>query len=375
MAYRIKQFDGLVLTDITMLPQNGSNDLGAGDALTSFAQLPGGGFFDNHGENDAPQGIRPIARNCVLWGDTTEELIENLKAIRSKIGRRGRLAIQFDTGEIWWQWARLRRCHTPRPREAVGNFLPCNLQFETASQVWYGVEQGGETWEVGDDSFYLGDGTVSLGMNEYTYELTDSLDEIDATLPNDGNTFVRNMSIRLTTDEDLDSVTIRVTSTGQYLLWENSGLTGPFTLIIDTGSKLCVTRDDDSIKPMYVIGLLGLEATVQVDDPSHGLATGDSIEIVGTEYFDGIYHNITSLGDSAFSFTVTERFIENVSTESLTGSVYKLSDAWSGLTVYDRKNWFMLFPGDNIVNVNLLGGGLTPLQDYSISFAWYDHYK
>jgi len=325
MAYRIYQFDGLTITDITKLHEGGSNDIGSGDALTSFAQLPGRGFFDNYGAGDSPQGIRPITRNCVLWGDTEAELITNLKAIRGKIGRRGRLTVQFDDGSLWRQWARLQKVHTPRPQEAKGNFLPCNLTWVSAAQMWYGIVQSGDTWSVGDDSFYLGDGAVSLGMNDYTYALAPGTDTLTATLPNNGNTFVRNMSITLQTDSLCNSLTLHESNRGQTLIWTNPALTGAFTLTIDTGSKSCHVRMDSEGVAIGTIQIRGASILVSTG-AVHGLATGDSAEITGTTLYDGVYHDITVINTSLFSASLPSLFPDDAYELLTIGTVYPLVD-------------------------------------------------
>lgn len=372
MAYRIAQFGDLVITDITSLPENGSNDMGSGDALTSFSQLPGGGFFDNYGAADSPQGIRPIVRNCLLWGDTAEELVENLKAIRAKIGTRNVLTIEFDTGERWWQWARLQQVQMPRPQSAKGSFLPCNLKWVTASQQWYGLVQSGDSWAIGDDSFYLGDGAVTLGMNDYSFDLDFPNDDITVTLPNGGNTFVRNMRIAVAGDSNLLYIEIDCAQTGSRLSWSNFSPPDQWTLTIDTGAKSCLLREDSGGKTISTISVLGSKVVLSTSSV-HGLSEGDSVEILGTNSFDGIYHDIHVEHSQAFHFSINpELFLRENET---TGTVYPVSNARADLVIQDRKNWFLLAAGDNDINVISEGDSGTQLQDYLIQFRWYEHFK
>ena len=369
--YRIHMFDGLILPEY--LPSGGSNDIGSGDALTSFNQLPGGGFFDNYGERISPQNIRPITRNCVIWGDTADELYTKFNALRGKIGKRGRLSVRFDNGEIWWQWARLQRVHNPRPIDAKANWLPCGLTFVTAAQQWYGLVETADGWYVGDESFYLGDGSAELGMDGHTFDLDFPTGSLDVALVNEGSTHVRNMRIELQLDENITTVTIVNQTSGSYMQWTNPGIAGGWTLILDTGEKSCRVRHGTTGMALSAIINRGGRVYVHTVDP-HGLSTGDSIEIAGTEDFDGEYHNIISTGSSTVYY---EKLPESEAqlVEVSTGEVYLLEDSWVNLVVTDRTNWFLLSPGANVITVTTLTDSTPQLQDYTVSFAWYAHFK
>ena len=367
-------FDGLILPEY--LPQGGSNDIGSGDALTSFNQLPGGGFFDNYGSRVSPQNIRPITRNCLIWGDTADEMYEKFNAIRGKIGKRGKLSVMFDNGQIWWQWARLQRVHNPRPLEAKGNWLPCTLTFVTASQQWYGVIELGAGWEVGDETFHLGDGTAELGMEGHAFDLDfpSPISTLTTTLTTGGSTFVRNMRIEMQADENLSYVQVWFGATGHLVTWVNPGILGGWTLLLDTGEKSCRVRRDNEGKSLVQLNNYGSQLLAVTTDP-HLLTTGDSIELAGTEYSDGVYHNIVVGSTTQFTMAKLPELLAPRQ-EIGVGTVYPLEDAWSSLTVHDRTNWLLLAPGDNPIDVNLFGnGGTTQVQDYSINFSWYTHYK
>jgi len=306
----------------------------------------------------------------VITGSDAER-VATLKALRGKIGRRGRLTIEFDTGELWWQWARLRSVQTPRGEEAKA-ILPVTLRWETASQQWYGIVESGDSWVVGDESFYLGDGSASLGMNDYSYEIAAGSTLISPTLAHGGNTFARNMHIQLQTDEAMTSMTIE-SGQGQSISWANPGLSGAFTLTIDTGAKACFARMDN--EGVAILQARGQGADVLVQTTSaHGLATGDSVEISGTTAYNGVHHDITVVGAALFTYPIAENIANQFALET-TGMVYPIVDGWNTLTVFDRKNWFMLYPGDNDLSIAHFTDGSTPLQAYTIRFSWYDHFK
>lgn len=368
--YRIYMFDGLILPEL--IDEGGGNDIGTGDAMTSFTQLPGGGFFDNYGAGDSPQNIRPITRNCVLFGATTDELYANFTALRGKIGKRGRLTVAFDNGQMWWQWARLQKVSTPRNLEARVKVLKCGLTFTSASQQWYGLVESGDTWSVGDESFYLGDGSAALGMNEYSFDIGPGSVGISPTLVHAGNTFARNLQIAMITDQSMSNLTVS-SEQGQTIAWNNPGLTGAFTLLIDTGAKSCYARMDSLVSPIFQVRGVGATVLVQTS-AAHGLATGDSVEISGTEAFNGIHHDVTVVNTTIFTYPIVENPDIAYAIE-LTGNVSPLVNAWTALTVNDRKNWFMLYPGSNRLSIAHFTDGSTPLQSYQIQFSWYSHYK
>ena len=371
MPYRVRQFDGLLTPEF--VDRNApANDMGTGDALTSFTQLPGGGYFDNYGEADSPQGIRPITRNCLIMGDTAEDRATILKAWRGKIGRRGPLTIEFDTGELWWQFARLKRCATPR-REQDKAVSPILLMWETVDQFWNGISQSGDSWSVGDESFYLGDGTVGVGMNDYLYDLDSVTDTINVTLPNEGNTYVSNLYIELTTDSAMGYFEISNATTGHYMLWVDPGtISGQFSLLLDMGSKSCLVRHDSLGVGISALVGRGPYLQITTDDP-HGLIDGDSCEISGTTIYDGVYHDIEKMSDTTLEVTLPDGVYLGGEIADV-GNVYPVIDGWPDLTVTDRANWFLLDEGDNELEITHSVSG-TSTRDYSVQFRWYDTYK
>lgn len=370
--YRVYMFDGLVLPEL--VDQNGGNDIGTGDAMTSFTQLPGGGFVDNYGQRVSPQNVRPVTRDCILVGNTLDELYDNFNALRGKIGKRGKLSVIFDNGQIWWQWARLQRVSTPRTLEAKLKWVACGLTFITASQQWYGVIESAEAWEVGDDSFHLGDGTTELGMHDHVFDLGFPSTGLGGVLTSNGSTYVRNMRVEIALDENIDDLGLQLFPNGQRIEWENPGINGGWTLIIDTGEKSCRVRHDTEGKPIALVANYGAKILVQTTG-AHGRSTGDSVEIFGTTSFDGVYHNITVTNSVVFTVDkLPERELPQV--EGAFGAVYWLEDSWENLTVYDRTNWLLLAPGDNEFTISYSNnGGAIQVQDYSIRFNWADHYK
>jgi len=310
----------------------------------------------------------------LIWGDTADAMYEKFNAIRGKIGKRGKLSVMFDSGQIWWQWARLQRVHNPRPLEAKGNWLPCTLTFVTASQQWYGLIESGLAWEVGDESMYLGDGTAELGMQDHSFDLGWPSGSLNTTLITAGSTYVRNMRVEVVGDENIEEITLHFDATGHRIEWENPGISGGWTLMIDTGEKSCRVRHDSEAVNITSVDNYGARVYVATSTP-HSLVTGESVEIAGTENFNGTYHNIVVTTTTQFYFEKLPE-TEAPALEFGVGQLFWLEDAWPSLTVYDRSNWLLLAPGANefdLVYTN--NGGTTQVQEYSVRFSWYDHFK
>lgn len=259
MSYFIYAFDGLELSSYAQL--NDEQNMGTGQALTSFIQVPGGGFYDNYGSNRSPQGIRPITKNMVLVGDTSAALLTALDAMRAKLGVRGKLTVQYDDGSLRWQWARLTSANTPRTRYAVGNLLPCELTFITASQIWYGVVVTDPQWSWGDLSWTFGDGTVELGESGTSTTMTATGatgsppaggTTQDIVLANNGNRDVINLIIHATAagGSTFAGITFTNTTNG-YVCYYEGTINTTKTLRIDTGAMTVRHNNSGSYADAY----------------------------------------------------------------------------------------------------------------------------
>jgi hypothetical protein len=190
-----------------------------------------------------------------------------------------------------------------------------------------------------------------------------------------GSTHVRNMKIKVAIDENVDYFTLDKGQSGAAgrLRWDNPGILGGFTVIIDTGEKSCRARHDTDGKDIVSIDNYGGRVYVTTDG-AHGLVTGDSVELMGTEDFDGTYHNIIMSSATVFYYDSSSD-AGLPSAEGTGGTVHYLQDSWADLTVYDRTDWLLLSPGLNSFGISPSGSAGTQWQDYSINFSWYDHYK
>ena len=240
MAYKIHQFDGLVIP--TAITSADSQNMGTGAALSSFQQLPGGGFFDNYGTGKSPQGIRPITKSGIIHAATAALLVAELDNLRLKLGVRGKLTIQMDDGTLRWQWARLVNADIPRPGDAVGNWLPFDLQWVTAAQMWYGLIAAPSPWVWGDGSWVWGDGTAEFGANgtEETLTATGATTQ-GLTLNNGGNVDATNVQVTITAGTNAVTAVDWSNGTSGYdWAWSGTLATGE-ALVVDSGA-MSVTK-------------------------------------------------------------------------------------------------------------------------------------
>lgn len=360
MAYRIHSFDGLLLPEYMF--DNDSQDMGTGDALTSYLQLPGGGWYDQYRDLKSPQGVRPILKTCVLWGDTAEELKNNLDNLRSKIGKPGRLVVLYDDESLRWQWARLKRVSAPRPEKAKAHWLPVRLEWESAAQWWYGLVLG-DDWVVGDLSFLIGDGTAELDQNEYSYDVSSSPDTLE--VKHNGNIYARNVRIEITKNGNLSSYVLWNRATGQYLTVSPSYTDS--TLYIDAGSREVYEVDHDTLATISSISGRGNKIYVTTS-AAHGLSTGDDVRISGTDNYDGLYRDIDVSDSTNFTVDIDPKRLASGETET-SGTVEEFTDKYASLDAQDKTYWFSLAPGTNEIDVQYVNSG-----DLTIVFRFYDHY-
>jgi hypothetical protein len=169
-------------------------------------------------------------------------------------------------------------------------------------------------------------------------------------------------------------VTFRLSNvtTGHLLTWTDPGLTGQFTLLIDTGAKSCFARRDSL--GLSIAQAIGYGPYVSVTTSvAHGLSSGDSVEIGGSGSFDGVYHDIRVTTVNHFEAHLYGHAYSG--SDSVTaGTVYPLTSVRSDLFTTDRANWFLLAEGDNELTVFQQVSG-TPTRDYQVQFRWYHHYK
>lgn len=133
--YRIESFDGLELSPY--VDERQSHDMGGGNARGSFTRVPLFGYSDNYGSRKATRGQQAIIYQGELFSDTNSqtELVQQLDALRAKIGVRGLLFVRQMDGSRRYVHARLESVRNVS-QVGQGLYTPVELRFTTVDQAW-----------------------------------------------------------------------------------------------------------------------------------------------------------------------------------------------------------------------------------------------
>lgn len=359
--YEIISFDGVTVPPY--LQRGDSQNMGTGSAQTDFRQIPGGGFYRMRRTKRSPQGIRPVTKSCVIWGDSAADARAQLDAWRQKIGVYGKLTVRFFDGSQRWQWAELQDVDAPVAASVKSNYVPLSLTWQTAAQHWNGLIWG-SGWTVGDGSFLLGDGSAEVGQTALTFALpSDTSNRV--TVTNGGNIDVATLIIEYTNTRGIPQTPISILNlvTGQHVRW---------TGWVQSNQILRVNTRDMTITHLgtpLAISAISRSTDVNVfTTVEHGLTTGDSVEITGTGRYDGVWHNIVVDNVDEFHFSTPGAF-EGYGT-LMQGTVREYTDAYADTTFSDPQRWLVLKPGDNEFAITT---DTVQIGDY-ITFYYYDSY-
>jgi len=361
MAYQIVQFGEILIPD--ELQEGDEQNMGTGEALTSFQQVPGGVWFDNYGSERSPKGIQPITRSGIISADTVAGLVAEMDALRQNLGVRERLTIRLDDGSLRWNWARLKTANLPRPSKAKGGWLPYTLQWVTADQFWRGVVASLEAWSVGDDSFRLGDGTTSIGESGTQETLTSSGTAQAFTIAQDGNM-----------EAEAVAVTIGA-GTSAIAAFTYANLTTQRSLVvaiaIGVGEKLVINGAALSVRlfgataSITAISNTNSITTTVTTGTVHGLVAGDNVEISGGTAWDGIHEVLTVPTTSSLTFG--SRVAATGSSGLVREVTDKFADYWTA-----NKIWPTLAAGDNSIQINVTSG--NTVADATVGWEYYRQY-
>lgn len=350
MSYIVKMF-ARKLTPI-YLRQGDVQDLGTGNALTSFKPLPGGGFYDNYRAGKSPQGIRPLSKSGIFWG-TDQELFDDLQAWRALLGVRERAVIEFDNGSLLWQWARLQNIATPRTADNKGGWLPVTFTWITAAQNWRQFIHADDFWTFGDDEWTWGDAAAAFGVGVEEFVLADADETV--TVTHNGTIDAPNVLVRLEMTGEWGDVTVINETTGQYIKIDRSPEFGIAT--IDQTPWIEIDASAKRIQAARTI-----EATIQPAyhdfNPNrirvfptgiHGVTTGDTLRLKNAGVYSGDYPGAVSSGDYEVYVPVAGDF-EGYGTQ-YGGTLQGMYDIYDLAIISDKKRWLVLAPGDNSIRV------------------------
>lgn len=339
-----------------------SQTLGTGQAQTSFLSLPGGGFYDNYQDKVSPQGIRPISASRLLLG-TAAELRAQVQAWRGQLGRRVRLTVEWDDGELMWQWARLQNVDTPRGIENKGGWCPLALTWISAAQNWRGIERDLTGWTWGDGTWRFGDGSAGFGISGPSFAVTAA--DQTFTVTQDGSIDAPNVTLRFAINGTWQNLTVINKTTGQQIYIVRSAADSTPFVEIDTGAHSIYSGG-----ALVNIGsIYRLQNQIKVTAIGNGLTTGDTVRIQDTGIYDGDYYPVSTETSSAFHVTVPANF-SGYGTLGF-GSMRRLDDLYGVTTFTDPARWMVLAPGDNAIQViwSTMPTGATLFVGYNDQYA------
>jgi hypothetical protein len=361
MLYRIFAFDGLALTNFRTRQME--DNMGTGDALTSYMQLPGG-YYDHYGDYRSPQAVRPIVQEGELFGDDYEDLKDQLLALRSKIGVLGKLTIEFLDNTLYWQWARLVQVTAPSSKNNILS-LPIVLTFETSAQIWFRTVVSPVEWTWGDLSWTFGDGTAAIGESgtSAAFTATGGGGQI-FTVAHSGNITATNVAVSLTAGTN--SITAY-----RYINQTTGDTFRMGSLTIASGETLTVNGGDRSVwlfgVPANITAITNTDGTSATIFVTNSLTAGDYVRIRGAGVYNGIHKVLTA---NASQFTFANTYTRGASLSS-TGTVEKATSQYSYFATH-KGQWPTLAPGDNTIYfTNVFGNAAT---DATIGWEFYEHY-
>lgn len=217
MAYALTEFDGLTLPAYKESSQ--TDDLGTGQALTSYARMPGGGWYDNYGSGVAPLGLDPIVKESRLIETSTGNLRTALDNLRAKKGKRGVLKATFHDGTIRWLYARLVDVDHPALR---GHLQSADVRLEF-------VPEGG-VWFANSQASYTGTLTATGGGNQ------------DVVVANAGNVNVTDLVVQVTAGTSTITALTIANTTASYTVSFSGTIATTKALAVDVGA-LSVLND------------------------------------------------------------------------------------------------------------------------------------
>lgn len=163
MSYILKLFDG-----VNLPLYDPDTPTGAGPSRRGAVRLGGGGHFDIYGSARAPLDLPYDLNYKATYAESSLAALETaLSALRGRSRRRGRLIREMANGDTHWCVARLVELDAPRPG-GITNRQQCRMTFEVGSP-WYGALHG-DSWYIGQDGIYLGDGHVLGSASVYTLD-------------------------------------------------------------------------------------------------------------------------------------------------------------------------------------------------------------
>lgn len=360
MSYEIILFG---TTPVSSYIQPGDQqNIGTGRALSSFLQLPGGGWYNNYRGKKAPQGIRPPTKSGIAYG-TNQEILDYIDSWRALLGEFNKLTVQWFTGELRWQWAELTDVDTPTLSKMKGGWAPYTLTWITAAQNWRQVVYGTTSWAWGDGSWVWSDGTAEFGTDAQTFPLSSANQTI--TVNHGGAINASNVTLRFTITGAWLTLHITNETTGQQIDIDRTEYNSKPLLEINAGAHSIYAGG-----PLMPINTIyrnqnRINATLWVDS---NLSSGGTMRIEGTDEYDGDYYPLTASGSAN---VLADIAADNPGFGVVNGGTVRgLYDLYNQTVFSDRNRWLVLAPGDNTLRFEW-----TPFPPAaSVTVEFVDHF-
>jgi len=237
----------------TFLPYyDPDQDIGTGSSRLDIVPLPGGGFFDALGDQQAPREPTKLSGKALILAETPAELRNAFASLRAMRGKRDKLFRKHGgTGDLEWCYARCNEIRATR-RPATPLTQEVEFSFQMLSPSWFGLRHS--TGWLLDDGLNLDDG---LAFDEGApIPLVPGSQEV--TLLNEGN--ADNHQLVLTIVAGSGSITkVTIQKVGETDISFNGSLFPAQSLIIDAGARSIIKQgadayNDFSIGPGHSIG-------------------------------------------------------------------------------------------------------------------------
>lgn len=218
---------------------NQVEDVGSGATPTAYQALPEGGAIDLFGGQQKHPGTVERIKSTRLRGATEAELETLYFQLMVLRGTRARLYRRTDSGDIHWQYARLKEVTAQRSYELTKykTIQDVDLRFVSQEAFWRG-DLGG-TWFFDSGEYF--DSGLAFDSGQ-TYNLVSSPTSITVTTSdNTGRAPVRALRLRVTAGS-LAITSITIARTGGESLTFGGVIASGDVLLIDTGT-MQVTND------------------------------------------------------------------------------------------------------------------------------------
>ena len=280
MSYTLERFSTVLLP--AAMPET---EAGTGPSAVQFVELPGGGWYDALGEDQARRAATDISLKAKLL--LAGQDYDDLRGLRGKRARLVRRRTDKTGSPVEWCVARLNAIQAMRKVENVRS-LEVDFGWRMVSDIWYGQHHGDgwtlDSGEIFDDGLYLDEADA-------VFTLVDGVNTIS--LPNGGNAAVRNAILTFTNVGAAKMQSVKVEIVGaSSILWDPGALVGGLVVEIDCGARSILydganAYSNFSVEAGHVIDdWLALEPGANAVKITTDIDFGTEVELV-VDYSDG----------------------------------------------------------------------------------------